>query len=92
MGYFNMNLVNPNFCELIEDHKLSTLIPEPSCFKSINPTSIDNFERSKRSRFMNTITFETSVSDHHKLIGMILRTKFAKSKPKKFYFSNLKRL
>ena len=87
-----MNLVNPNVHELIEDHKCSNLIPEPSCFKSINPTSIDNFKRSKKTRFMNTITFETGVSDHHKLVGMILRTKFAKSKPKKLYFSNLTRL
>ena len=33
---------------------------------------------------MNTLTFETGV--HHKLIGTILRSTFAKSKPKKIFY------
>ena len=32
---------------------------------------------------MKTLTFETGVSDHRKLIGMVLRSTFAKGKPKK---------
>ena len=32
---------------------------------------------------MKTLTFETCVSDHHKLIGTMLRSIFAKGKPKK---------
>ena len=35
---------------------------------------------------MNTLTFETGVSDHHKLIGMMLRSTFAKGKPKKIFY------
>ena len=34
---------------------------------------------------MNTITFETGVSDHYKLIGMMLTSTFGKSKPKKIF-------
>ena len=34
---------------------------------------------------MNTPTFETGVSDHHKLIGMMLRSTFAKGEPKKYF-------
>ena len=83
MGDFNMTLSNPNFNEFIEDHKLSALISEPTCFKTINPTSIDNFLTSKKTYFMNTLTFETGVSDHHKLIGTMLRSAFAKEDPKK---------
>ena len=56
-------LDNPNFNELIENHELSALISEPTCFKSIN-----------------TLTFETGVSDHHKLIGTMQRSTFAKGK------------
>ena len=48
MGDFNMTLDNPNFNELIKDHELSALISEPICFKSINPTCIDNFLTSNR--------------------------------------------
>ena len=72
MGHFNMTLDNPNFNELIEDHELFALISEPTCFKVINPTYIDNFLTSKKSRFMNTLTFETGLSDHHKLIRTML--------------------
>ena len=35
MGDLNMTLDNPNFNELIEDHELSALISEPTCFKKI---------------------------------------------------------
>ena len=54
MGDFNMTLDNSSFNELIEDHELSVLISEPTCFKSINPTCIDNFLTSKKTCFMNS--------------------------------------
>ena len=57
---------------MIDDHELFTLISEPTCFKSINPTCIDNFLTNKKTRFMKTVTFETGVSDHHKLIDQHL--------------------
>ena len=86
MGNFNMTLDNPNFNELIEDHKLSSLISEPTSFKSINPTCIDNFPTSKKTRFMNTLTFKTGVSDHLKLIGTMLKSTFAKGKPEQIFY------
>ena len=48
MGDFNMSLDNPNFNGLIEDHERSALISEPKCFKSIDPTCIDNFLTSEK--------------------------------------------
>ena len=81
----NMTLDNPNFNELIEDHEPSTLISEPTCFKYINPTCIESFLKSKKTRFMNTLTFETGLSDYHKFIVMMLRSTFAKGKPKIFF-------
>ena len=35
---------------------------------------------------MKTLTFEMGVSDHHKLIGTMLRLIFAKGKPKKMFY------
>ena len=81
MGDFNMTPNNPKLSELIADHKLCTLISEPTCFKSIKTTCIDNFLTNKKTRFMKTLTFEAGVSDHHKLIGTMLRSTFAKGKP-----------
>ena len=86
MGGFNMTPNNPKLSELIADHELCTLTSEPTCFKSINPTCIDNFLTNKKTRFMKTLTFETGLSDHHKLIGTMLRSTFAKRKPKKIFY------
>ena len=49
--------------------------------KSISPTCIDNFLTNKKTRFMKTLTFETGVSGHHKLIGTMLTSTCAKRKP-----------
>ena len=38
---------------------------------------------------MNTLTFETGVLDHHKPIGPMLRSTFAKGKPRKYLTMNL---
>ena len=92
MDDFNMTLNNPNFDELIEDHELSALISEPTFFKSINPTCIDNFLASNKTRFMNTLTFEMGVSDHHKLIGTMLRSTFTKDKSEKNILPLLQKL
>ena len=35
---------------------------------------------------MKSITLETGISDHHKIIMTILRSTFAKGKPKNFYY------
>ena len=71
---------------------ISELISEPRCFKSINQICIDNFVTSKKIRFMNTLIFETGVSDHHKLIETMLRFIFVKGKPKKYFTAVTKTL
>ena len=35
---------------------------------------------------MNILTVETCVSDHHKFIGVMLSSTFAKGKPKKIFY------
>ena len=35
---------------------------------------------------MNTLTFKTGVSDHHKLDGTMPRSTFTKGKPKKIFY------
>ena len=86
MGDFNVTPNNLKLSELIDDHELFTLISEPTCFKSISPTCIDNFLTNKKTCFMKTLTFGTGVSDHHKRIGTMLRSTFAKGKPKKIFY------
>ena len=41
---------------------------------------------------MNTLTFETGLSDHHKFIGTMLRSTLAKGKPKKIFYKLFQKL
>ena len=50
---------------------------------NFEPACLDNFLTKNKTCFMNTLIFETGVSDHHKLIGTMQRSTFAKGKPKK---------
>ena len=79
MGHFNMTTSNRKLSELIDDHKLCTLVPEPTGFKSIN--HIDNILIKKETCFIKILTFGTGLSDHHKLIGTMLRSTFDNGKP-----------
>ena len=63
-----------------------TFISEIRNILNINPTCTDNFLTNKKTCFMKTLTFETSVSDHHKLIGTMLGSTFAKEKPKRMFY------
>ena len=49
MGDFNMTQNNSKLSELIADHELCILISGATCFKSINPTFIDNFLSNKKT-------------------------------------------
>ena len=74
MGNFDMTPNNPKLSELIADHELCILVSKLTCFKSINPTCIGNCLTNKKT--LKTLTFETGVSDHHKLIGTMLISTF----------------
>ena len=82
---FNMTSNNPKTSELIDDHEIYTLMSERTCLKSINPPCIDNFLTNKKTRSIKTLTFKTGVSDYHKLMDTMLRSTFAKEKPKKMF-------
>ena len=69
-----MTSKNPKLNELLQDHELYNLISEPN----VNPTCIDHFLTNEKTCFMKTNIFETGISDHHKLIGTMLTSTFAK--------------
>ena len=78
---------NPDFNELIEDHEPSALISELTFFKNINSTFIESFLTSKNTPFMNNLTFETGLSNHHKFIGPMLRYLHLPQENLKKYFT-----
>ena len=62
---------------------LDSLIDLPTCYKSINSTCIDFILTNKKNHFMKFATFETGLSDHHKLTTTILRKTISKGNSKK---------
>ena len=61
---------------------LESLIDMPTCYKSVNPTCIYLTLTNKKNHFMKSATFETGLSDHHKLIITILRKVISKGNSK----------
>ena len=81
---------NPNLNNFICSFDLESLINSPTCYKSINPTCIDLI-LTKKNHFMKFATFETGLSDHHKLITTILRNTIGKGNSKKMFYRDYKR-
>ena len=86
-----MSTENPNLKNLMCSFDLESLINSPICYKSINPICIDLILTNKKNHFMKSATFETGLSDHHKLVTAILRKTVSKSNSKKLFYRDYKR-
>ena len=91
LGDFNMSTENPNLKNFMCSFDLESLIDSPTCYKSINPTCIDLILTNKKNHFMKSATFETGLSDHHKLTTTILRKTISKGNSKKMFYRDYKR-
>ena len=61
---------------------MNNLINKPTCFQSNKPTCIDLILTNKKNLFKLSNTFETGISDHHKLVSTILKSGSFKGTPK----------
>ena len=82
MGDFNLESNDNKLESLIDTFGLYSMNKEATCFKSIKGTCIDLFLTNKKYSFFHTRTFETGMSDHHKMIYTIFKTKHIKLSPK----------
>ena len=69
IGNFNLSTENQHLDALIQAHNLNNLINKPTCFHENNFFNLSN-------------TFETGISDHHKLFSTILKLESFKETPK----------
>ena len=88
-GDFNLCVENTYFEATLETYDLSILITKPTCYQSINPTCNDLILTNKRNLFKLYSTFETGLSDHHKLISTFLKSGGFKGKPKEKYIDHI---
>ena len=83
LGHFNSPITNHTMSEFCQRYNLHNLINEPTCYKNPNnPSSIDMILTNQINNFKNFKTIETGLSDHHKMIITMMKTKFKKKEPK----------
>ena len=82
LGDFNANISVPTLASFCTFFKLKNLVKEPTCYKNPNnPSCIDLFLRNYARSFHNTCVFQNGLSDFHKLVVTLLRSKFESLKP-----------
>ena len=82
IGDFNLSTENQHIDALIQAYNLNNLTNKPTCFQSNKPTCTDVTLTDKKNLFKLSNTFETSISDHHKLVSTILKSGSFKGTPK----------
>ena len=88
LGDFNLSTENPNLKNFMCSFDLESLINSPTCYKTTNSTCIDLILTNEKNHMKST-TFETGLSDHHKLT--ILRKTVSKGNSKKMFYRDYKR-
>ena len=82
LGDLNSTVSEKHLNEFCQMYNLENLIKVPTCFKSTeNPSSIDVMLTNKKLSFQNSMTLETGLSDHHKMIITVLKRYFKKNDP-----------
>ena len=91
IGDFNSEVSEDAMHEFLINYSLKCLIKEPTCYKNITkPSTSDLFFTNKYRSFMHTMTFETGLSDHHKMILTVLKSTCIKGKTKKVLYRSFK--
>ena len=77
-----------NFCDTFG---LTNLINKKTCSKTSDGSSLDVFLTSHPRCFQHTFVIETALSDHHKLIGSFLKSRFNRFPPKNILYRDYKK-
>ena len=90
-GDFNLEEDDSDLSNFLSQYTAKNLVKEKTCFKSIeNPSCIDLFLTNSPLSFQNTTAVETGLSDFHKMVVTVLKTKFPKASPSTVYYRSYK--
>ena len=78
-----MTTENLQFNNLMQIFYLNALIKTPKCSQSHDPTRINTILTNQKALLKLSKTFETGLSDHHKLISTIMKSGSFKASPQK---------
>ena len=82
IGDFNLEPTDPKAVNFLELNDMSNVIKSKTCFKTKSGTCIDLIFTTSPKIVKKTGTVETGLSDFHKLIFSMLKTKYVKLPPK----------
>ena len=92
VGDFNAEDTEPVFASFLDQYQSKNLVKKKTCFKSLqNPSCIDLFITNSYRSFQNTNVFSTGLSDFHKMVVTVLKTKFVKAEPKSISYRDYKK-
>ena len=82
MGDYNAEITNASMQEFCESYFLENMVKKPTCFKNpAKPTCIDLIITNKPGMFQNAKTYETGLSDFHKLVVSTMKLSYKKRPP-----------
>ena len=81
IGDFNLSVDNSHLEAFMQAYDFRSFIKEPTCYQSNTPSCIGLILTNRKSLFKLSNTFETDLSDHHKLACTILKTGGFKGAP-----------
>ena len=87
LGDFNLESSNPSIVSFMNNQNLFNLVKSNTCFKR-EGSCIDLILTNRRYSFKNTCSFETRLSDHHRLIYSVMKTTYKSEEPKKLIFGD----
>ena len=82
IGDFNLFSVDIALKSFLQAYNLTSLIKEETCFQSSNPSCIDFILTNQKVFINSSNTFETGISDHHKLISTVAKSGSFKGRPR----------
>ena len=89
LGDFNYEFKEETRSTFCEVHNLKNLIKEPTSFKNPEkPTIVDLILINKPKCFQHSCTYETSISDFHKMNITAMKVIFKKQKLKIIFYRN----
>ena len=91
VGDFNREVSDSHLQDFMLNFGLSNIVKDKTCFKNPNnPSCIDLFLTNKPRSFQNTTTFDTGISDFHKMVISSFKCKFEKRNPKEVIYRDYK--
>ena len=83
LGDFNADISDLNMESFCTTNKLKCIIKEPACYKNPdNPTCIDLILTNCHKNFQESSTLETGLSDFHKMVLNVFKSKTPNLTPK----------